>query len=102
MSQAVKGTFTNGSSVGPGEISAELLIPSNYTSMKLSLGGTVDASNTAKTQMSTDGQSFADQTTYNSAQTNTAITVAHGQRWRLVCVTQQALKAMDYTLSVES
>jgi hypothetical protein len=102
MSQAVKGSFTSGASVGIGEISAELVIPSNYTTMKLSLGGTIDASNTCKTQMSTDGQAWADQTTYNSAQTNTAITVAHGQRWRLVSVTQQALKAMDYGLSVES
>lgn len=102
MSQNVKGTFASGQSVQVGETSAELVIPSGVTSMKLSTVG-LDASNTVKTQKSTsNGQSWTDQTTYNSDQTATAVTVAHGEQWRLVHVAGQAIKRIDYEMSVQS
>ena len=102
MSQAQKGSFASGASIGIGQTSGELMIPSGATSMKLSTTG-MDASNTAKTQKSTNGgQTWADQTTYNSNQTLAAVTVAHGEVWRIVSVAQQAMKVMDYTMSVES
>ncbi len=103
MSQAVKGSFTSGQSVNIGQASDVLVIPSGVVAMALTLGGAIDASNTCKTQKSTDnGQTWADQTTYNSAQAAVAVTVAHGEQWRLVAVAAQALKAIDYTMSVES
>ena len=79
MSQNVKGSFASGASVQIGETSAELVIPSGFTTMKLTTVG-LDASNTVKTQKSTNsGAAWADQTTYNSDQTATAVTVAHGE-----------------------
>jgi hypothetical protein len=48
------------------------------------------------------GGAWVDQTTYNSDQTNTAVTVAAGEEWRLVQVTQQAIKDVRYKLSCES
>jgi len=102
MSQAVKGSFASGGSVQIGETSAELVIPSSVTSMKLSTTG-LDASNTVKTQKTTNnGYTWVDQTTYNSDQTATAVTVAHGEQWRLAHVAGQALKTIGYTMSVES
>lgn len=76
-------------------------IPTGTTSMKLTTTG-LDGSNTIKTQKRTAGGVFADQTTYNSDQTNTAITVAAGEEWRVVQVTQQAIKDVRYKLSCES
>lgn len=111
MSQNIRGTFASGQSSGVGQTSAELMIPSGVTSAKLTIpndsthpvNSTIDASNTVKTQKSTNGgQTWTDQTTYNSAQSATAITVAHGEVWRLVLVTQQAGKSMSYELSVQS
>lgn len=103
MSQDVKGTFTSAGSVGVGALSADLLIPSGCVVMYLSLAGTIDASNTAKTQKSTDqGASWSDVTTYNSAQSLTPVTVATGERWRFALVTQQASKDMRYALSAQS
>ena len=107
MSQIIKGTFSSGASVGVGQTSAELMIPSGVTTARLTLPNNsisvIDGSNTCKTQKSTTGgQSWADQTTYNSAQSNVAVTVAHGEVWRLVSVAQQALKSMAYELSVQS
>lgn len=103
MSQNVKGTFASAQSVAVGQVSDALVIPTGVTSMKLTLGGTIDASNTVKTQKSTNnGQTWADQTTYNSAQTNTAVTVAAGEQWRVQNVAQQAFKTLDYSLSAES
>lgn len=103
MSQNVKGTFASAQSANIGAISDALVIPYGVTAMKLTLAGTIDASNTVKTQKSTNsGQTWADQTTYNSAQAGTSVTVAHGEQWRLIVVTQQAYKALDYGMSVES
>lgn len=102
MSQAVKGSFTSGASVNVGVNSDALVIPSGVTSMKLTTVG-LDGSNTVKTQKSTNnGQAWADQTTYNSDQTSTAVTVAHGEQWRLFVISQQATKTIAYTLSAES
>lgn len=103
MSQNISGTFVNGQSANPGQISDTLVIPSGVTSARLNLSGAIDASNTVKAQKSVNnGQSWTDGSTYNSVQANTAITVAHGEQWRLVTVAQQALKAVNYSLSVES
>lgn len=104
MSQNVKGTFYSGNSSNAGsQLSDVLVIPTGVTSMKLSVAGAVNASNTVKTQKSTNnGQTWADQSTYNSAQSNTAVTVVAGEHWRLALVASQVLKAIDYSLSVES
>lgn len=103
MSQAVSGTFANGQSVSIGATSDVLAIPTNVTSMKLTLGDGIDASNTVKTQKSTNnGHTWADQTTYNSAQNATAVTVAHGEQWRLVTVAGQAFKQIRYRMAAES
>lgn len=103
MSQNVKGTFISAQSVNLGQVSDVLVVPTGRTSLRLNLGGTLDASNTVKTQKSTNqGQTWADQTTYNAAQVNTAVAVADGEQWRLAIGAQQALKAIDYSLSAES
>lgn len=103
MSQAVKGTFASASSVSVGQVSDVLAVPAGTVSMKLTIGDTIDASNTAKTQKTTNGgQTWADQTTYNSAQAAVSVTVAAGEQWRLFLITQQANKVMSYTLSAES
>lgn len=103
MSQSVSGTFANGQSVGVGIASDVLVIPSGVTAMYLTLGDAIDASNTVKTQKSTNnGLTWADQTTYNSAQNGTSVTVAHGEQWRLVTVAGQASKQISYRMSVEN
>ena len=103
MSGLVAGTFANGRSVGVGMRSEPLVIPSGVTSMFLTLGGAIDASNTVKTRKSTDnGITWADQTTYNSAQNDTGVTVAHGEQWIVETVAGQALKQISYKLSCES
>jgi hypothetical protein len=70
--------------------------------MKLTLTG-LDGSNTVKTQKrTTPGGTFADQTTYNSDQASTVVTVAHGEEWRILQVTQQATKDIRYRMNCES
>jgi hypothetical protein len=102
MSQNVAGTFLSAQSVNVGQISDTLVIPTSVVSMRLNLAG-LDASNTVKTQKSVNsGQAWTDQVTYNSAQTNTAVTVVAGEHWRILVVTQQAGKQMTYSMSVES
>ncbi len=104
MSQNVKGTFASGNSSNAGsQFSDALVIPTGVVSMRLSIGGAIDANNTVKSQKSVNnGHTWTDKTTYNSAQANTAVTVANGEQWRLALVAAQALKAIDYSLSVES
>jgi hypothetical protein len=98
----VQETFTTSSSpASVGNASDVLCVPTGVTTMRLTTVG-LDASNTVKTQKRTAGGAFADQVTYNSEQTNTAITVASGEEWRLVQVTQQAIKDVRYKLSCES
>jgi hypothetical protein len=70
--------------------------------MRLTLTG-LDGSNTVKTQKRTaPGGAWADQTTYNSNQASVAVTVAHGEEWRVLGITQQAFKDIQYKLSAES
>lgn len=103
MSAQVSGTFANGQSVGVGQRSDALVIPSGVTSMFLTLDGDIDASNTVKTRKSTNnGITWADQTTYNSAQAGVAVTVAHGEQWILETVAGQARKVIDYRMSCAS
>jgi hypothetical protein len=103
MSQNVTGTFISGQSSNPGSLSDALVIPTGITLMKLSVSGKIDASNTVKTQKSLDnGETWADVATYNSVQSNTLVTVAGGEQWRLVAPTDQPLTATNYSLSVES
>ena len=40
--------------------------------------------------------------TYNSDQTNTAVTVAAGEEWRVFQLTQQATRDVKFKLSLES
>lgn len=102
MSQVLKGSFVSAGSVSVLEISPILVIPSGTTVAKLTLNG-LDASNTVKTQKSTNnGFSWTDQTTFNANQAATPVTVAHGEHWRLVSVAQQAGKVMDYEFSAQS
>ena len=102
MTAEVAGTFANGQSVGVGIRGDVLVIRSGYTSMQLTLGGSIDASNTVKTRKSTNGgQTWTDQTTYNSAQTDTAVTVAHGEQWVLETVAGQASKQITYRMECD-
>lgn len=98
-----KGSFDSGNAtVGSATVAGDTMcVPTGVTSMKLTLTG-LDGSNTVKTQKRTAGGTFADQTTYNSNQSATALTVAAGEEWRVVCITQQAIKEIQYTLSCES
>lgn len=99
----VKGTLTNGSIAnGNATVAGDVMcVPTGKTSMRLTLTG-LDASNTVKTQKRTAGGVFADQTTYNSNQSAAAVTVATGEEWRVVGVTQQTLKDVSYVLDCES
>ncbi len=103
MSQNIKGTFASGASSNAGQLSDTLVIPTNETSAVLNLSGAIDASNTVKTQKTTDnGLTWADVATYNSAQADTAVTVAHGEQWRLLSLAAQAYKSINYSFSAES
>jgi hypothetical protein len=102
MSQKIAGTFASATGVLLGLSSAQLVIPSTPVQAKLNTSG-LDASNTIKTQKSTDnGITWADQVTYNSDQVNTLITVAHGEQWRVFLLAQQAGKQIQYSLGVEN
>lgn len=99
----IAGTMTSGQSVNIGIASGVMVVPTNTTSAKLTLGGAINASNTVKTQKSTDnGLTWADQVTYNSAQSDAAVTVVPGEHWRIVSVAMQAFKSIDYKLTCES
>ena len=98
----VAGTFATGQNAVSGNASDPLDVPNGTTTMRLTLTG-LDGSNTVKTQKTTDsGSSWSDQSTYNSDQSNVAVTVAAGEQWRVIGVTQQALKDIRYKLSAES
>lgn len=91
----VAGTFTNASG-----LSAPL--PYMVGNAKLTTVG-VDASNTVKTQRSTNnGLTWIDVTTYNSEQSATVLTPAAGEQYRLACVALQAGKQIGYKLTRES
>lgn len=103
----IQATFATGANPVAGSASDIVDVPSfnvafTAPTMKLTTVG-LDASNTIKTQKITSpGTAWADQVTYNSDQTNTAITVAAGEQWRVVGVTQQAFKDIRFKLSLES
>jgi hypothetical protein len=101
MPANVQGTFATGSNPVSGNTSDVLEVPTGVTSAKLTTTG-LDASNTIKTQKRTAGGTWADQTTYNSDQTNTAVTVAAGEEWQIVGVTQQAFKDLRFKFTAES
>lgn len=94
-------TFSTGSNPVSGNASDTLIVPANVTTMRLTVDG-LDASNTVKTQKRTAGGTWSDQTTYNSNQLNVAVAVVAGEEWRLVGVTQQAIRDIRYKLSTES
>ena len=98
-----KGSFDSGNAtVGSATVAGDTMcVPTGKTTMLLTTQG-LDASNTIKTQKRTAGGVYVDQTTYNSDQTNTPVTVAAGEEWRVVCVTQQPIREIRYTLSCES
>lgn len=96
------GTLTTGRNAVSGNAGATLIVPTGRTTMRLTLTG-LDGSNTVKTQKrALPSAAFVDQTTYNSNQSNVAVTVAAGEEWRVLSITQQAAKSIQYTLSCES
>jgi hypothetical protein len=98
----IQGTFATGAVAASGNASDVMVVPTNVTSMKLSLTG-LDASNTVKTQKRvTSSTAWVDQTTYNSNQSAVTVTVAANEEWRVLGITQQVLKDIKYTLSCES
>lgn len=102
MSQKIAGTFASATGSLLGLTSAQLVIPSTPVQAKLNTVG-LDASNTIKTQKSTDnGVTFVDQATFNSDQVNTLIAVAHGEQWRIFLLAQQPGKQIQYSLGVEN
>lgn len=101
MTANVQGTFATGANPVAGNNSDILPVPTGTTALKLTTTG-LGASNTIKTQMRTAGAAWADQTTYNSDQTATSITVTAGQEWQIVCVTETTITDIRYKLSAES
>ena len=98
----IQGTFATGAAPSVGNASDACTVHSSITTMRLTTLG-LDGSNTIKTQKrTTPGGAWVDQVTYNSDQSNTAITVAAGEEWRVVQLTQQATKDVRYKLSLES
>lgn len=98
----VQGTFATGANPVAGNASDVLDVPTGNTSMKLTTLG-LDVNNTIKTQkIIAPGTAWVDQTTYNSDQTATVVTVAAGEQWRVVGVTQQARIDIRYKMSCES
>lgn len=102
----IAGTFNAGQTAHPGSLNQQsgvLMIPSGATSAKLNMSGGLDANNRARTQKSTDnGVSWSNITTYSADQVNTAVTVAHGEHWRIMAVDLQANRVINYKFSVES
>lgn len=83
-----------------GEPSA--VMDADQGAFKLTVVG-LDASNTVKTQFSTDnGAVWADDATFNADQTATVVTPAAGRQYRLFPVTMQALKTIAYKMSREN
>lgn len=104
MSQNITGTFAGSAgATSRNQLSATLVIPSGVTTARLNLSGQIDTNNRVTTMKSTNnGYSWTAQATYNAAQTNVAITVAHGEHWQFLAFTAEAGKVVNYSLSVES
>lgn len=105
MAQNIAGTFvaTVGATAG-GQASPILVIPSGVTSARVNVSGDIGASNRVFVQKSTDnGQNWTLTNNLSAAQTNLAVTVAHGEHWRLLAQsTSNANKTIVYSMSVES
>ena len=101
MSANVQGTFATGSNAVAANSSDILAVPTGTTVARLTTTG-LSGSNTIKTQKRTAGAAWADQVTYNSDQANAAITVAAGEEWQLVCVTEIAITDIRFKFSCES
>jgi hypothetical protein len=98
-----QGSFDSGNAtVGAATVAGDIMcVPTGTTNMKLTITG-LDGSNTVKTQKRTAGGVFADQTTYNSDQNAVNVTVAAGEEWRCVVISQQPIRDIRYKLSCES
>jgi len=105
MSSAhIAGTFAASYAISTiGALTSQILmIPSGVTQAKLYLTG-LDINNKVRMQKSTDnGVTWVNQTLYNSDQSGTVLTVAHGEHWRASVPDMEAGKSMAYKLSVES
>ena len=101
----IQGTFATGSvPITAAQLNGSdvAVVPTGMTTMRLTLTG-LDGSNTVKSQKrTTPGGTFVDQTTYSSDQNSVAVTVASGEEWRVVQITQQAIKDIRYKLSLEN
>lgn len=99
----LQGTFTTGSTASTGGNTSDVLnVPTGMTTARLTITG-LDGSNTVKTRKrTTPGGAWADQTTYNANQSNVAVTVATGEEWQIVSVTQQAIKDIAFKFSCET
>ena len=98
----IQETMATGGNAATGNASDTLIIPTGMTTARLTITG-LDGSNTVKTQKrTTPGGAWVDQTTYNSNQSNVAVTVAAGEEWRILGVSQQAIKDISYKFSCES
>lgn len=96
------GTFATGQVAVSGNAGDTLVVPLGTTTMRLTLTG-LDGSNTVKTQKrTTPSAPFVDQVTYNSDQNNVAVAVVANEEWRVIGVTQQAVRDIRYKLSAES
>lgn len=106
MTQTVAGSFATGNNVAGllDQQSGVLVVGSQLSgNMLLTIGGDVSAGNSVKTQKSTNnGTTWADQSTYTTAQAKVAVTVAAGDQWRLVTVVMAALKTINYAMSLEN
>ena len=102
MAQLIQGTFATGANPAPGNASDTVQIPTGVTTARLTTLG-LSGSNQIKTQKRTSpGGAWVDQTTYSSDQTNTAITVASGEEWRLFQVAETATTDIRFKFTCES
>ena len=86
---------------GVNNVSDTMVVPTGTTTARLTTTG-LSGANQLKTQKRTAGATYVDQTTYNSDQTNVAITVAAGEEWRIVQILQAVNTDVKYKFSCES
>lgn len=100
----IAGTFATGSQAisNPwSQASAVLVIPTGVTSAKFN-ASPVDTNNRIRLYKSTDnGLTWNSQANYTSNQVNTVLTVAAGEHWIATPPVMQAVKSINYKLSVE-
>lgn len=98
VSAVTSGTFATGLNAVSGNASDAMEVPYGVSTAYLRLTG-CDANNTVKTQKRQAGAAWIDQTTYNADQADITITVSANEEWRIVGVTQQALKDIKYRMT---